>query len=556
MTQKLLAAVPTPSPQRRGSRSIPISKTTDTRVRGRNHQRVDMEIIESKLVGKHNDELSCEDGIVTTADFIAVIDGSTSKTPFRFNSAMSNGRLCMSLISKYISQMPASITLKQFCDGVTALLQSYYQSDVKHFETHPEQRLCASTVVYSKYRNCIWMIGDCQCMIDSQLFTNGKPSESRIAAQRAQLFKHCVETHPNMIEDGQLVHDYARDAILPDLVKTMEDENKTYAVIDGFPIYAGGIRTIPIDGADHNIVLASDGYPFLCQTLEKSETKLEKQLRHDPFNIDTFKATKGLMKGNVSFDDRAYIRFTTADSKRYFIHLSFDGTQYHGWQIQPNGMSVQEKLQECLSKILRRKTTVTGAGRTDAGVHAKTMVCHFDFAGSLDTKQLCYRLNQIMPCDISCNTIEQVTSTMHARFSATERTYHYFIHTHKDPFLRHFSVETHYDLDFDLMNQAAEYLLQVDDFKAFCKAGADNKTTICHVTAAKWIQTGPYTWYFEISANRFLRNMVRAVVGTLFDVGRHCMTLDQFRSVVDNGHRTDSGESMPAKGLFLWDIKY
>lgn len=539
-----------------GSHSIPISKTTDALVLQGSHQTTNMEIIERKIVGKHNDDLTCEDGIIVTPDFIAVIDGSTSKTAFRFNPTMNNGRFCMLLISKFISGMPKDITLEDFCSSVTDCIHNYYRSDEASFLSHPERRMCASVVIYSKHRHEIWMIGDCQCMVDGVLHTNGKPSEARIANERTEVFATMVDKHPDMIQDGQLVNDYARKAVLPELIRSMMDENKTYAVIDGFPVYADGIKTISLDKGYHEVVLASDGYPFLCSTLQKSEAKLTKQLQNDPYNIQSFKATKGLMRGNVSFDDRAYIRFATGESQRYFIHLSFDGTQYHGWQIQPNGMSVQQKLQDCLSRLLRRSIEVTGAGRTDAGVHARTMVCHFDYAGPVDEQQLCYRLNQILPCDISCNSVEKVSSEMHARFSAKWRTYHYFIHTRKDPFLRHYSVETHYALDFDLMNEAAAYLLQVDDFKAFCKAGADNKTTLCKVTAARWIQTGPSTWYFEITANRFLRNMVRAVVGTLFDVGRHVISLEEFRDIVNNGTRSDSGESMPAHGLFLWDIKY
>ena len=241
---------------------------------------------------------------------------------------------------------------------------------------------------------------------------------------------------------------------------------------------------------------------------------------------------------------------------RIFLWLSFDGTAYHGWQIQPNGMSVQEKVQQCLSTLLSQPIAATGAGRTDAGVHARTMVCHFDIDRELDADQLCYRLNRILPRDISCGRAEHVSDEMHARFSAKRRTYRYFIHTQRDPFLRHYSVETHWKLDFEMMNEAALWLTTQDDFKAFCKAGADNKTTLCQVTTAQWVSTSPTTWYFEIAANRFLRNMVRAVVGTLFEVGRHRMTLEQFREVVATGTRSDAGESMPAHGLFLWDIEY
>lgn len=241
---------------------------------------------------------------------------------------------------------------------------------------------------------------------------------------------------------------------------------------------------------------------------------------------------------------------------RYFAWISFDGTAYHGWQTQPNGMTVEQKVEECLSTLLRQPVLVTGAGRTDAGVHARQLPCHFDLDQALDDVQLCYRLNRILPRDISCLKIEPVADDLHARFSATRRTYRYFVHTFKDPFRRHFSVETHWQLDFPLMNEAAASLLQVDDFKAFCKTGADVKTTLCKVYSARWVEEHPGCYYFEISANRFLRNMVRAVVGTLFEVGRHRMTLTEFAGVVRNGSRKDAGESMPANGLFLWEVEY
>lgn len=241
---------------------------------------------------------------------------------------------------------------------------------------------------------------------------------------------------------------------------------------------------------------------------------------------------------------------------RYFIHLSYDGTNYHGWQVQPNGSSVQAELQRALSTLLRQPIEIVGAGRTDAGVHARKMVAHFDVEELLDLKQTAYRMNRILPRDIAVEKIEKVGDDMHARFSATSRTYHYYIHTHKDPFCRAYSCETHYDLDFDAMNEAARFLLTQDDFASFCKTGADVKTTICHVTHAQWHQTSPTTWYFEITANRFLRNMVRAVVGTLIDVGRHRIDLEDFKHIVENKTRTAAGESMPGHALFLEDVSY
>lgn len=266
-----------------------------------------------------------------------------------------------------------------------------------------------------------------------------------------------------------------------------------------------------------------------------------------------------------------------AAMSRYFITFSYDGTNYHGWQIQPNANTVQQELQRALSILLRKEIEVVGAGRTDTGVHARKMAAHFDWelkeqaALSSDEEkdmpakkellpiscdQMVYRLNRILPRDISVWDVFPVADDMHARFSATSRTYHYYIHTRKDPFERHFSLQINYPLDFDKMNEAAKYFLQHEDYAAFCKAGGDNKTTICHVTEAKWVQTSPTSWYFEITANRFLRNMVRAVVGTLIDVGRGKISMNQFLEILHQGTRSDAGESMPGNALFLEDVSY
>lgn len=241
---------------------------------------------------------------------------------------------------------------------------------------------------------------------------------------------------------------------------------------------------------------------------------------------------------------------------RYFIWFGYDGAAYHGWQIQPNGNSVQEELQRGLSTLLREDISVTGAGRTDAGVHARVMVAHFDTETALDCRQLAYKLNRLLPQDIAVDRVEPVSDDLHARFSATSRTYHYYIHTRKDPFRRAYSCEMHYDLDFAKMNEAGRILTTYEDFGAFCKAHSDVKTTLCQVTKAEWIQTSDSSWYFEITANRFLRNMVRAVVGTLVDVGRGKLTLDDFRKVIEGKQRSDAGESMPANALFLENITY
>lgn len=243
-------------------------------------------------------------------------------------------------------------------------------------------------------------------------------------------------------------------------------------------------------------------------------------------------------------------------ANRYFVTFAYDGTRYHGWQIQPNGNSVQEELQKALSTILRDTIEVVGAGRTDAGVHARRMTAHFETGSEFDCAQLAYKLNRLLPRDIAVYDVRRVAPDMHARFSATLRTYHYYVHTRKDPFLRHYSCELHYDLDFDLMNEAASHLLDVNDFGAFCKAHADVKTTLCNVTEAVWTRDGGDSWHFRISANRFLRNMVRAVVGTLIEVGRHRMTVAQFDQVVASGSRSNAGESMPGNALFLEDVKY
>ena len=241
---------------------------------------------------------------------------------------------------------------------------------------------------------------------------------------------------------------------------------------------------------------------------------------------------------------------------RYFVTFAYDGTNYHGWQIQPNGNSVQEELQHALSTILRRDIEVVGAGRTDAGVHARHMAAHFETDVDFDCSQLAYKLGRLLPRDISVYDVYPVDSDMHARFSARRRTYHYYVHTRKDPFLRHYSCELHYALDYRLMNEAAAYLLKVSDFAAFCKAHTDVKTTLCDVTEAVWVSDSDHQWHFRISANRFLRNMVRAVVGTLVEVGRHRMTLDEFKQVVASGNRSRAGESMPACALFLEEVEY
>lgn len=244
--------------------------------------------------------------------------------------------------------------------------------------------------------------------------------------------------------------------------------------------------------------------------------------------------------------------------KRYFIYLSYDGGKYHGWQIQPNGMSVEETVEKALSVLLRSKIDITGAGRTDTGVNASMMVAHFDADDNTidDCSQLVYRLNRMLPRDIAISRIEPVDNEMHARFSARARTYHYYIHTTKNPFLRHYSYELHYNLNFELMNRAAALLVGEKDFQCFCKAGADVKTTVCNVTQAYFEQKGPGQYVFVITANRFLRNMVRAIVGTLIDLGRGRTNIEEFNQIIDSGTRSDAGESVPGYALFLSQIDY
>ena len=251
---------------------------------------------------------------------------------------------------------------------------------------------------------------------------------------------------------------------------------------------------------------------------------------------------------------------------RYFIQLSYDGTGYHGWQVQPNGVSVQEVLQKALSTLLRQPTEVTGAGRTDAGVHASMMVAHFDWPAAhegegceeapLDCTQLTYKLNRLLPPDVAVQAVRPVGPEMHARFSATRRTYHYYIHTHKDPFLRGYSWQVNVPLAFALMNEAAQVLLEYSDFTSFSKTGTDVKTNICQLTEARWEQLKPGEWRFTVSANRFLRNMVRAIVGTLVEVGRHRMTISQMRHAIEAKDRQRAGESVPGHALYLTNIEY
>lgn len=242
---------------------------------------------------------------------------------------------------------------------------------------------------------------------------------------------------------------------------------------------------------------------------------------------------------------------------RYFIYLSYDGTAYHGWQVQPNAVSVQQRMNEALSTLLRGKNSdVTGAGRTDAGVHAHMMVAHFDIEDEVDCVWLTEKLNRILPYDIVVNKVVRVKPDAHARFDAKARTYHYWVYTRKNPFKRHYAIRISYPLDFNCMNEAASYLLSVKDFTSFSKLHTDVKTNICRVTKAEWTRVDDDLWQFEITADRFLRNMVRAVVGTLVEVGRGRMSIDDFKRVVAQKDRCAAGDSMPGNALSLVDIAY
>ena len=239
---------------------------------------------------------------------------------------------------------------------------------------------------------------------------------------------------------------------------------------------------------------------------------------------------------------------------RYFIYLSYDGARYHGWQIQPNGISVQEVLNKVLSTLLREPIEVTGAGRTDAGVNASLMVAHFDTSHTADDN-LPYKLNKFLPQDIAIYSIRPVREDAHARFNATSRTYKYYIITEKSPF-EPYAYRFPQPLDFSKMNEAAQTLLNYTDFTSFSKLHTDTKTNNCRITYAQWEQLTHTKWQFTITADRFLRNMVRAIVGTLLDVGRGTLTIAQFQQVIEKKDRCSAGSSVPGNALFLTDITY
>lgn len=250
--------------------------------------------------------------------------------------------------------------------------------------------------------------------------------------------------------------------------------------------------------------------------------------------------------------------------RRHFMELAYLGAPYHGWQTQPNAVSVQETLEQGLSTLVRYPVAVTGAGRTDAGVNASKMFAHFDLAETVsDDRKLVRALNSILGPAIAVRRVIPVHPDAHARFDATSRTYHYYAHTRKNPFAGGLSWKAPETLDFEAMNRAAGLLADTSDFTSFSKLHTDVKTNICHVTKAVWRpldgveQTpGGAEWVFEITADRFLRNMVRAVVGTLVDVGRGKTDIEGFRRIIEAKDRCSAGTSMPPGPLFLHDITY
>lgn len=240
---------------------------------------------------------------------------------------------------------------------------------------------------------------------------------------------------------------------------------------------------------------------------------------------------------------------------RHFIYLAYNGKNYCGWQIQPNGITIQEVIEKNLSTLLRSKISITGAGRTDAGVHARLMVAHFDCEVTFESSVLSEKLNRILPKDILIYKIVRTKPEAHARFDAISRTYNYYITTQKDPFYYDFLYKITYPLDCHLMNKACEILFEYTDFTSFSKLHTDVKTNNCKIMKAEW-KVENNIRIFTIQADRFLRNMVRAIVGTLIEVGRGKLSLDDFRKVIESKDRSKAGTSVPGKALFLSGIEY
>lgn len=239
---------------------------------------------------------------------------------------------------------------------------------------------------------------------------------------------------------------------------------------------------------------------------------------------------------------------------RYFLEISYNGKNFHGWQIQPNAVSVQEILNKSLSTVLRQKIITVGAGRTDTGVHAKQMFCHFDTEKVLDI-QFIHKMNAILPLDILVKDIFRVKDNANSRFDAQSREYKYYITEYKDPFFQDFSYHFYRKLDLKKMNNACKILKKYKDFKCFSKSGTQISNYICDVKYAKWEKKGELI-IFTVRADRFLRNMVRAIVGTMIDIGTNKIDLNDFEEIIRLKNRSNAGFSVPAKGLFLYEVKY
>lgn len=244
-------------------------------------------------------------------------------------------------------------------------------------------------------------------------------------------------------------------------------------------------------------------------------------------------------------------------SKRYFIRLSYKGTNYHGWQIQPNAITVQEELNKALSTVLNQEINVVGCGRTDTGVHASDFIAHFNVNEStqIDCDKLAFKLNRFLPHDIAIKEVFRVGDEAHARFDAIARTYHYKITKNKNPFRNDSHWNMQYKLDVSKMNEAAKILFDFIDFTSFSKLHTDVKTNNCKIYKAEWTETNE-EMVFTVKADRFLRNMVRAIVGTLVEVGRGKMDSNGFRQVIESKNRSNAGSSVPGHGLFLAEIEY
>jgi tRNA pseudouridine38-40 synthase len=243
---------------------------------------------------------------------------------------------------------------------------------------------------------------------------------------------------------------------------------------------------------------------------------------------------------------------------RYFIKLAYNGARYHGWQVQQNAVTVQEVISNAARLIIKDELNITGCGRTDTGVHASQYFAHFDLEEPLsaeETSNIVFKLNRYLPEDIVIYKIFPVSSELHSRFDPVSRTYEYHIHTRKDPFLNDLSWFFHQPLDIGLMNRGGEIIMEHDDFTSFSKANEKRKTNLCTVTRAKW-ELIDHRLIFTITANRFLHDMVRAIVGTLIKLGLHKITLEDLRKIIESKNRCNAGESVPAKGLFLSRIEY